>query len=49
MAELGPDPQLFERALADEAVLVSQDGQYLSTQKVVEAHRPLGVRNSHVA
>jgi Domain of unknown function (DUF4440) len=40
MAELGPDSQFFEEALADDAVLVSQDGQYLSKQRIVEAYRP---------
>ena len=40
-AELGPDPQFFEEALADNAVLVSQDGQAgFAKAKVVEAHRP---------
>ena len=40
-AELGPDPQFFEAALADNAVLVSQDGQArLAKAQVVEAHRP---------
>jgi hypothetical protein len=37
-AELGPDPNFFEEALADDAVL---DGQ-LTKSKVVEAHRPDG-------
>jgi hypothetical protein len=27
VAELGPDPAFFEEALAEEAILVSQDGQ----------------------
>jgi hypothetical protein len=35
-AELGPDPEFFQRALADDAIL---DGQALK-QKVVDAHRP---------
>ena len=40
-AELGPDPQFFEKALADNAVLVSQDGQArLAKAQVVEAHQP---------
>lgn len=41
LAELGPDPQFFEEALADDAVLVSQDGQpSFAKSQVVEAHRP---------
>jgi hypothetical protein len=40
-AELGPDPDFFEQALADNAVLVSQDGQAsIPKAKIVEAHRP---------
>jgi len=35
-AELGPDPDFFEKILAEDAVL---DGQRLKS-KVVEAHRP---------
>jgi hypothetical protein len=38
-AELGPDPQFFEEALDDDAVL---DGQRGMKSKVVEAHRPDG-------
>ena len=39
-AELGPDPQFFEEVLADNAVLISQDGQSgFGKPKVVEAHR----------
>ena len=42
-AELGPDPQFFEEVLADNAVLVSQDGQSeFGKAMVVEAHRPAG-------
>ena len=41
LAELGPDRKFFEEALADEAVIVSQDGQpFRGKSKVVEAHRP---------
>jgi uncharacterized protein (TIGR02246 family) len=41
LAELGPDPKFFEEALADDAVLVTQDGQpSLAKSKVVEAHQP---------
>jgi hypothetical protein len=36
LAELAPDPDFFEDALADDAVL---DGE-LDKKKVVEAHRP---------
>jgi hypothetical protein len=40
-AELGPDPHFFEEALADNAVLVFQDGQAgFWKSKIVEAHRP---------
>jgi ketosteroid isomerase-like protein len=40
-AELGPDPQVFEELLADDAVLVDQTGSSaLAKRKVVEAHRP---------
>jgi hypothetical protein len=40
-AELGPNPQFFEEVLADNVVLVSQDGQSgFGKSKVVEAHRP---------
>jgi hypothetical protein len=42
-AELGPDPQFFEDVLADDAVIVAEDGQpSLAKSKVVEAHRPGG-------
>jgi hypothetical protein len=41
MAELGPDPKFFEEALADDVVLVSQDGQpFIANSRVVEAHQP---------
>jgi len=40
LAELGPDPDFFEQALADDAVMVSQDGASMSKAKIVEAHRP---------
>jgi hypothetical protein len=40
-AELGPDPQFFEEVLADDIVLVGQDGQpFFAKRKVVEAHQP---------
>jgi hypothetical protein len=40
-AELGPDPAFFEEALADNAVLVGQDGQPSKAKaKVVQAHQP---------
>ena len=40
-AELGPDPQVFEELLADDAVLVDQSGQAArAKRKVVDAHRP---------
>jgi ketosteroid isomerase-like protein len=41
LAELGPDPTVFEDVLADDAVLVSEDGHpSLAKRQVVEAHRP---------
>lgn len=40
LAELGPDPQVFEDALNDAVVLVAQDGVRISKQHVVEAHGP---------
>jgi Domain of unknown function (DUF4440) len=39
-AERGPAPEVFEELLADNVVLVSQDGQAFAKTKVVEAHRP---------
>jgi len=40
-AELGPDPKFFEEVLADDVVLVGQDGQaFFAKRKVVEAHQP---------
>jgi ketosteroid isomerase-like protein len=41
LAELGPDPLVFEELLADDAVLVAQDGQpSFAKPQVVAAHRP---------
>src|SRR4029077_11304374 len=41
LAELGPDPKFYEEALADDAVLVSQNGQpSMAKSKVIEAHQP---------
>lgn len=41
VAELGPDPQFFEEVLADDVVLVAQDGQAsLTKRQVVKAHQP---------
>ena len=40
-AELGPDPEVFEELLADDAVLVDQQGNAAQAKKkVVEVHRP---------
>jgi len=40
-AELGPSPEVFEELLADDAILVDQDGRAArAKRKVVEAHRP---------
>jgi uncharacterized protein (TIGR02246 family) len=41
LAELGPDPEFFEEVLADDAVMVSEEGQFaFAKSKVVEAHQP---------
>jgi len=40
LAELGPDPDFFERVLADEAVMVTDGQAELAKRKIVEAHRP---------
>ena len=41
LAELGPDPKFFEEVLADDVVLVAEDGQaFFAKSKVVEAHQP---------
>ena len=41
LAELGPDPAFFESALADNALMVSQDGAFFCrNQKIIEAHQP---------
>jgi hypothetical protein len=39
LAELGPDAQFFEEVLADDAVLVSDEGQFAKSQ-IVQAHQP---------
>jgi|SRR6266516_5103649 len=39
-AELGPDPSIFEEALADDAVLVSNGDPAFAKKQVVEAHQP---------
>src|SRR5690242_11318542 len=41
LAELGPDPDVFEELLADDLVVVAEDGQaFRAKSKIVEAHRP---------
>jgi ketosteroid isomerase-like protein len=41
VAELGPDPTFFEEALADDVVLVSQNGDpAFAKRKVIESHQP---------
>jgi Domain of unknown function (DUF4440) len=40
LAELGPDSGFFAEVLAEDAVLVSQDGHSISKAKIVEAHQP---------
>jgi len=40
-AELGPDPAFFQEAMADEAVIVGQDGQpSIPKATIVQAHQP---------
>jgi hypothetical protein len=39
-AELGPDPSVFEELLADNVILVSQDGPSFAKAQVVDAHKP---------
>ena len=42
-AELGPDPEFFQQALADDVVLIGPDGQSsFGKAEVVAAHRPTG-------
>ena len=41
MAELGPDPTFFEEVLADDVVLISQNGDpAFAKRKVIAAHQP---------
>lgn len=41
LAELGPDPAFFASVLADDLVIVGEDGQpFLAKVKIVEAHQP---------
>jgi hypothetical protein len=41
VAELGPDPKFFEETLANEAVLISENGQESFVKaEVVKAHQP---------
>lgn len=40
LAELGPNPQFFQDVLADDVLLVSQDGSRITKQQVIEAHQP---------
>jgi hypothetical protein len=40
LAELGPDPKFFDEALAEDAVLVSQDGAFITKTQIVGAHQP---------
>jgi hypothetical protein len=39
-AELGPDPRFFQEAIADDAVIVGEDGSALAKAKIVQAHQP---------
>ena len=41
VGELGPDADVFAELLADQAVLIGEDGEpFLAKAKVVEAHHP---------
>ena len=41
LAELEPDPAFFKDALADDVVVVAEDGQpFFAKAKIVEAHQP---------
>jgi hypothetical protein len=40
VAELGPDPAVFQELLADDVVLMSEEGVSLGKSRVVEAHQP---------
>jgi len=41
LAELGPDPNFFEEVLAEEMIMVGQDGQpFRAKSMVVSAHQP---------
>jgi hypothetical protein len=41
MAELGPDPAVFDELLDDEMLIVAEDGQaHFAKSKIVEAHDP---------
>ena len=42
LAELGPDPSVFEELLAGDVTLIAQDGQSIAKPQVVEAHKPGG-------
>jgi hypothetical protein len=39
-AELGPDAEFFDRVLADNVALISEDGERFTKTQVVDAHRP---------
>ena len=39
-AELGPDPKFFEEVLADDVVLVGQDGEAFFATELTRARRP---------
>ena len=41
LAELAPDPAVFEELLDDNVVLIGEEGRpFFAKQKVVDAHRP---------
>src|SRR3982750_2545803 len=40
IGELGPDPNTFQELLADNAVIVGQNGVPVPKSRIVEAHQP---------
>ena len=48
VAELGPDPSFFEEALADDAVIISQDGVPFAKAKVMKGPKFTRVEMSNM-
>ena len=40
LAELGPDPEVFNQLLADNVQIIAEDGESVSKKKIVDAHQP---------